>query len=103
MNRREQAQARTLAEALVRHTRNGSQAHVLAMKLQVLLQPKPTLGEIILALPAESHTERAALIGLSRQGYYNLIQGVARPNTMTSKRLADLTGLSEDVIRQSGP
>lgn len=103
MNRKEETQARVLVEALVQHTRNGSQAHGLAIRLQELLRPQPTLGEIILALPAETHKDRAAMIGISRQAYYNLIQGIARPNTLTSKRLADMTGLSEEVIRQSGP
>lgn len=103
MNRKEYGQARTLVEAIVQHTRHGTQAHAMAMELQVLMKPRPTLGEIILALPADTHKDRAALIGISRQGYYNLIQGLARPNTLTTKRLADLTGLAEEAIKEAGP
>lgn len=102
MTRTQQTQARELVEELLQHTRSGSQAHALAMELQGLMPP-PTLSQIILALPADTHKDRAAMIGISRQAYYNLIQGVARPNLMTAKRLAGLTGLSEEVIRQSGP
>ena len=102
MTRKEFTQARTLIEALLKHTRKGSAAHALAVELETVLQPSPTMDQIILSLPSNSHKDRAAMIGISRQGYYNLLQGLARPNSMTTKRLADLTGLAEDVIRQAG-
>lgn len=103
MTRKEFSKARTLVDAMLKITRSGSATHAMATELQVLLKPPPTIGEIVLSLKSDNHTQRAALIGLSRQGYYNLIQGVARPNSMTTKRLADLTGLTEEVIRQAGP
>jgi DNA-binding XRE family transcriptional regulator len=71
-----------------------------ATKLAKLLTPPPTMGEILLQIPAQSHTARAKLIGLSRQGYYNLINDMARPNTMTAARLAELTGIPVETIRQ---
>lgn len=103
MNRKEFNQARKLVEDIVQHTRKGTQAHALAVELQVMMKPQPTLGEIILALPSTTHKDRAKMIGISRQGYYNLIQGISRPNTLMAKRLADLTGLSEEAIREAGP
>lgn len=103
MTRKDCAKARVLVEGLLKIARKGTAAHAIASELQELLQPGPTLGEIILALPSENHKERARMIGISRQGYYNLVQGTARPNTLTTKRLADLTGLAEDVIKAAGP
>lgn len=103
MTRKEYGQARKLVDEMLRHTRGGSAAHAMAVELKDLLKPQPTLGEIILRVPAVNHTERARTIGISRQGYYNLIQGTARPNTITRKRLADLTGMSEEVIQEASP
>lgn len=103
MTRKEYGQARTLVEEMLRCTRKGSAAHLRACELKVLLKPGPTIGDIILGLPAENHKERAKAIGISRQGYYNLIQGTARPNAITRKRLADMTGLAEEVIQEASP
>lgn len=104
MTRKELSKIRLLVEGLIKTTRKGSSSHELALKLQEAVAAPPTIGEIILGLPAETHKARAALIGLSRQGYYNLVQGLARPNTLTAKRLADLTGLAEEQIRRAaGP
>lgn len=103
MTRKECNKARALVEGLLKVTRGGSAAHTIATELQEVLQPGPTLGEIILKLPSENHKERARMIGISRQGYYNLIQGVARPNVLTCKRLADLTGMTEEAIKAAGP
>ena len=99
MTRKQLAQAVELVATLVTHTRAGSAARAIVVELQGLLKPGPTIGEIILSLPSDTHKDRAAMIGISRQGYYNLIQGLARPNPITIKRLADLTGFAEDVIR----
>lgn len=103
MTRKECAKAQTLVDGLLKISRKGTAAHAIATELQALLQPGPTLGEIILALPSDNHKERAKMIGISRQGYYNLIQGIARPSTLMVKRLADLTGIAEDEIKQAGP
>lgn len=104
MTRKEYQEARKLADSLLKVTRKGSVGHELATKLAALLKPPPNLAEILLSLEiGGTHKDRAALIGLSRQGYYNLLQGLARPNSMTTKRLALLTGLTEEAIRQAAP
>lgn len=101
MTRKDQERARELVEELLERVRGTNKDIVL--ELQELLGPSPTLGEIMLKIPSPTHKDRARLIGLSRQGYYNLLQGIARPNLMTTKRLADLTGLSEEVIKEASP
>lgn len=95
-------QARKLVDKLVKQTRAGTPAHQMAVQLEKLLQPTSTLGDIIALVPGENHKEKAELIGLSRQGYYNLVRGLTKPHTMTARRLAELTGISEDIIRQAG-
>lgn len=96
------AKIRSMVDALVKLTRKNTAAHAVAAELQTMLQPPPKLADIILSLPSETHKDRAALIGLSRQAYYNLIQGQSRPNTLTVKRLADLTGVAEEQVREAG-
>jgi transcriptional regulator with XRE-family HTH domain len=71
-----------------------------AKRLRSLLVPPPTLSEIISRVPGDNHTEKARAIGISRQGYYNLLGGVARPNVMTARRLAELTGVPFDVVTE---
>ena len=93
--------ARALASELARHSRGVNQE--VAEKLCKLLEPPPSLHEILMQIPAEDHRERIRAIGISHQGYYNLMNGVSRPNTKTAARLAKLTGLPVDTIRQAGP
>ena len=71
-----------------------------AVRLKKMLAPPLTLAEIVAKVPAENHTARARAIGLSRQGYYNLLEGTARRSPMTAKRLAELTGVPEETIRE---
>lgn len=103
MKRKEYERARVLVDEMLRCTRKGSMAYERACELKALLKPPPTIGDIILKVPAINHKERARAIGISRQGYYNLIQGIARPNAITRKRLADMTGLTEEVIQEASP
>jgi len=99
MTRKELERAQILADELVRRSRGENQ--IVAVELRALLEPPPSLTDIVMSVPGPTHKERAAMIGLSHQGYYNLIQGVSRPNSRTTHRLAALTGVAEDVIRQS--
>lgn len=71
----------------------------MAVRLKKTIQPLPTAKEILLKVPGETHTERAKEIGISRQGYYNLLGGTARPNQMLVKRLSELTGVKADTIK----
>lgn len=69
-------------------------------RLKRMLSPPPTMEEILLKVPGGTHTARAREIGISRAGYYNLLAGTARRDLRTAKRLAELTGLSESVIKE---
>lgn len=99
MTRRQFQRAVKLADQILAATK-GMPVNGLVAALRRQLTPMPTMGEILLKVPGETVTERAATIGCSRQGYYNLLAGTARPNPMTAKRLADLTGIEETVIRE---
>lgn len=93
--------ARALADELVRRSRGENQE--AARELLALLQPPPSLSHILLSIPGEGHKGRIEALGISHQGYYNLLNGVSRPNTKTTARLAKLTGLPAEVIREAGP
>lgn len=101
LEREKLARARALADELVRRSRGENQD--VARELAELLAPPPSMADILLSIPAEWHKDRIEKIGISHQGYYNLLHGVSRPNTRTTARLAKLTGLPEDVIRTAGP
>lgn len=98
MRRSEVIQAYRLAAGLVERTRGSTRE--TALEICELLAPPPGLAEIMLKIPARTHLERARAIGISRQAYYNLMYGHARPNRLTAKRLAALTGVDEGVIRE---
>lgn len=101
MTRKDLERAQMLADELVRHSRGANQ--VVAEELRRLLEPMPSITDIMLRIPGETHKDRIKAMGLSPQGYYNLMQGHSRPNTRTAGRLAKLTGLPEELIRQAGP
>lgn len=71
-----------------------------ATKLRNMLEPPPTMREVLERVPGETLGERAVTIGISRQHYYNLERGIARHSAAVAKRLAELTGISESVIRE---
>jgi transcriptional regulator with XRE-family HTH domain len=56
------------------------------------------MSAVLNKVPGGTVTERAALIGVTRQTYYGWLRGVSRPNTKQSKRLAELTGLKWQTI-----
>lgn len=99
MTRLEKAMA--LADELVRRSRGENQD--VARELRSLLEPPPSIADILLAIPGDTHKERIAKIGISHMAYYNLLKGLSRPNTRTTAKLVKLTGLSEDAIREARP
>lgn len=101
MTREDLAVAAELAETLRKSTRAGSRQHDLAETLCKLLQPPPSAESILLAVPGETHVARAKAIGLSRQGYYNLRNGVSAPSGTVAKLLAQITGMPEEVVRSA--
>ena len=71
----------------------------ISMRLREMLVPPPTMEEVLLMVPGETVTARAKTVGISRQGYYNLINGMARADASLAKVLAGLTGFDEETIR----
>lgn len=100
MTKKELERAQMLADELVRRSRGENQQ--VATELRGLLEPPPSLQEIVMSVPGETHRDRMEALGISPQGFYNLLFGRSRPNTKTAGRLAKLTGLTEEVIRQAG-
>jgi hypothetical protein len=77
----------------------GTEAHALALRLRKLLEPPPSMAEILSRVPGETHRDRAREIGCSFECYYNWLREEVRPNNIFAQRLAEITGFSEDVIR----
>ena len=98
MTRTDTEQAYQLAAKLAVMTA-GTPAASVATRLRKLLSPPPSMKEILLKVPGDSDVARAKAIGVSRQGYYNWLRGDSVPNELSAKRIAELTGYSEDVIR----
>lgn len=97
---RQMERAQVLTEELVR--RSEGENREVAIQLQNLLTPR-SLSDLILSIPAESHKQRIQKIGISPQGYYNLLNGTSRPQHGTAAKLAKLTGLTADAIQRAGP
>jgi hypothetical protein len=72
----------------------------MTVKLKRILKAPPSIEDIMLRVPGETHTARAREIGISRQGYYNMLGGTP-PNAITTKRLAELTGYSAEAIKDA--
>jgi hypothetical protein len=99
MTRDELNKALVLADKIVSATA-GLPVNRPAKQLRKLLEPGPDMAEILALVPAADVKARARLIGISRQAYYGLLGGnIPRPATVT--RLAQLTGLSETMIRDA--
>lgn len=100
LTHRQIERAQALIEELVRRT--DGENREAAKQLRDILVP-PSLRELILSIPGETHQDRIKRIGISHQGYYNLINGISRPQYSTAVRLAKLTGLTPDAIQRAGP
>lgn len=100
MTLRQLERAQALVDELVRRSTGDNRD--AAMQLRDLLTPH-RLAEILMSIPGETHKERIKRIGISHQGYYNLLNGVSKPNSRTAARLAQLTGLTADAIQRAGP
>ena len=75
---------------------------VVALRLHYQLQraiAMRPMREILALVPGEGTTTRAAVIGVSRQAYYRWLEGSARPNERTCRRIAKLTGVPAEEIR----
>lgn len=93
--------ALALADQLIRATGDLDEptAHALARRIRMILHPTMDIREILALVPGDTVTDRAKAIGISRQALYRWMESGTRPNNETARRLAALTGISEDVIR----
>ena len=61
------------------------------------------LTEALSKVPGESIAARARRLGITRQTYYQWLNGRARPNNEMARRLSELTGIPESQIRGVRP
>ena len=66
---------------------------------QVRDRIKLPMVDILRKIPGGNVRERAALCGVSKQAYYQWLNGTSRPNPEQAERIAKLTGYSARAIR----
>ena len=86
-----------LANRLIAATA-GMPANADAVELRVLLEP-PTMTEILTRVPGKTIRAKCKLLGVSPQTFQLWRNGDTRPAGGNVKRLAQLTGVPEEVIR----
>jgi transcriptional regulator with XRE-family HTH domain len=86
-----------MIDHLIRENR-GDPGIVHALN-QVRDRIKLPMSHILAKVPGVSISDRAAKIGISRQAYYQWLNGYSRPNPEQAERLAKLTGFSVKAIR----
>jgi hypothetical protein len=98
---RKRGEARRLAKAAVALALDeGAADHVLRNleRLQARLQLVP-MADILAKLPDDTVTARAKRLGITRQAYYDWVNGKSRPNIKQARRLQKLTGFTVQEIR----
>lgn len=98
MTRKQFARAIRLADKLIEGVGNP-ELHQAAVDLRSLLTPPPTIGEVLSKVPGNSIQARAKTIGISRQTYYNLLEGGTRASLPVALRIADVTGVDIEVVK----
>ena len=89
--------ARKLAEELM--VASAPRYQATAKRLWAMLEPPLTMAEILELIPAPTVKARADMLGISRQAYYNLRSGSCLPAAATRERLARLTGVPAEAMR----
>jgi transcriptional regulator with XRE-family HTH domain len=100
MTRQEYQRACDLADQALGLARKDSPTYRILSELRELIDTPPTMEQIVMKVDAANHKERALKIGLSRQAYYNLMRNMARPSLVTVYRLAELTGVDAETIKE---
>lgn len=59
-----------------------------------------TLAELFDMIETNGIIERIKIMGVSKQHYYNMRAGIARPSPDLAAHLSRLTGVSVDTIRE---
>lgn len=75
---------------------DGTMAYALKMQMHLKLPMSVVLEKL---WPNISVLEKCRRLGVTRQAYYGWMNGLYRPDTKISKKLAQLTGLDEEEIR----
>jgi transcriptional regulator with XRE-family HTH domain len=57
------------------------------------------MAQVLAKVPGKTVKERAKLVGVTRQAWYQWLDGTARPNAARAIRLSKITGIPADAIR----
>jgi transcriptional regulator with XRE-family HTH domain len=57
------------------------------------------MSEVLSKVPGRTIRERARLVGVTRQAWYQWMDGTARPSAKRAKQLERITGYPADEIR----
>jgi len=92
-----QKEALRLVEALIKLEPDMGTMHYARKMRERLRLPMSVVLEKL--YPELSVVEKAERLGVTRQAYYGWINGICRPNTKLSKKMAALTGFDAADIR----
>lgn len=95
-----QKQALKLVERLIELDPDDSTtAYALKMRERLKLPMSVVLEKLEEVWPDDNVGQRVQRLGITRQAWYGLMNGLYRPSAKLSKRLATLTGFDADDIR----
>lgn len=72
-------------------------------ELRGMLKAPPTLHEIFKLVPGDNVTAKAEALQITRPTYYDLAAGRRRPTDDTLKRMAKVTGIPVEILRNAMP
>lgn len=98
MTRKQYARAIRLADKLVEQTANPDLRQT-ALDLRAMLTPPPSMQEILALVPGESIIARSKVLGISRQTYYNLAEGLTRASLPIAEKIASVTGVNVEIVK----
>jgi len=92
-----QKEALKLVEALIKLEPDlGTMQYARKMRERLKLPMSVVLAHLY---PDMSIVDKSEKLGVTRQAYYGWINGISRPNTRLSKKIAALTGFDWEDIR----
>lgn len=101
MTRDKHSKALRLAERLIARLPAETEEYSLAIKLRGMLIPPLTPDEVLdMVLPFGSIVAKSKRLGISRQYFYALKAGTARPGEEIMARIATLTGVSAERLKE---
>ena len=83
-----------LTDQIIAKANKGTRVLKIAQRLRRLLEPPNPMADVLARVPGKSITEKCVAIDISRQAYYNLKDGISRPNNKTTARLMALNAES---------